>query len=409
MLFVGIDWSDQALDFQMRDEQDEVRTEGQVKPSVEGLAELFAGLEVHGGPDQIAVILEATHAVWVQPLLDRGYRVYPVNPKLVDSYRESLSANGDKSDRIDRRVLAMYLRNHHKHLRALKPDDPKLIGLRIACQDRLRLMEEHTAKVNELGAVLKGHYPAVLGLFGGLDSDIALAFLEAFPTQDRMRALSEKKLRAWLKAQGYPQPYRIPEMVEHLTQPVFAVAEHLQAAKAPLIGFLARSLRLLNAEIRQRDQDIQDQFEDLEEAKWVRSLPGAGKVLGPAVLACVGRDKTRFADAGKARALFGTAPVTKQSGKFKAVGFRWGCWKFARRTFQLLAEKSLLTCTWAQAFYQQQRAKGHKHHQALRELAHKWVKIILALQRTGQPYDEDTFVNSQRKHRLTTLSVTTVS
>jgi hypothetical protein len=335
--------------------------------------------------------------------------VYPVNPKLIDSYRQSLSANGDKSDRIDRRVLAMYLRNHHQQLRALKPDDPKLIGLRIACQDRLRLMEEHTAKINELGAILKGHYPAVLGLFGELDSDITLEFLEAFATQDQMQALSEKKLRTWLKAHGYSKPQRIDEMVEHLGKPAFTVADHLQKAKAPLIGFLARSLRQLNAEIRQRDKDIGTQFEDLDEAQWVRSLPGAGPVLGPAVLACVGRDKTRFTDVGKARALFGTASVTKQSGRSKAVGFRRGCWKFARRTFQLLAEKSLLTCDWARTYYEQQRAKGHKYHQTLRELAHKWVKIILALQRTGQAYEEHVFVNSQRKHRPTSMPATAVS
>ena len=46
MRYVGIDWSDQALDYQMRDIEDAVLTEGQVKPDVAGLAELFAALEV---------------------------------------------------------------------------------------------------------------------------------------------------------------------------------------------------------------------------------------------------------------------------------------------------------------------------------------------------------------------------
>lgn len=402
MLYVGIDWSDEALDFQMRSVEDDVVAEGHVKPSVAGLAELFAALEAHGRPDEIAVLIEATHAVWVQPLLDRGYTVYPVNPKLVDQYRESLSANGDKSDRIDRKVLALYLRNHVKHLQALKPDDPAIIALRIACQDRWRLMAEHTAKVNELQAILKGHYPAVLGLFGGLDSDIALAFLEAFPTQGRMRALSEKRLRSWLKAQGYSQPQRIPEMVQALTRPEFDVAKHLQQAKAPLIGFLARSLRTLNAELRRRDNDIQNEFRKLPEATWVNSLPGAGPVLGPALLACVGRDPARFADVGKARALFGTAPVTKTSGhgRYRVVHFRWGCWKFGRRTLQLFAEKSLRTCGLGPGVLPRATREGPKTPSGIRALAHRWLKIILALQRTGRPYEESIFVNSQRKHQL---------
>lgn len=205
-----------------------------------------------------------------------------------------------------------------------------------------------------------------------------------------------------LEAHGYTPPGRVPEMVEALTRPGFDVAPHLQQAKAPRIDFLARSLRMLNAELRRRDDEIHHAFEQLTEATGVKSLPGIGKVLGPALLACVGRDKTRLADVGKARALFGTAPVTKSSanGKYRAVHFRWGCGKFARRTVQLYAEKSLRTCAGAHAFYPRQRGKGHKHHQALRELAHKWLKIILALQRTGPPYQEHIFVNSQRRHQL---------
>ena len=44
MLYVGIDWSDEALDFQLRNDQDEVLAEGQVPPTVDGLTELFARL-----------------------------------------------------------------------------------------------------------------------------------------------------------------------------------------------------------------------------------------------------------------------------------------------------------------------------------------------------------------------------
>jgi len=57
MLYVGIDWSDQMLDFQMRNDQDEVLADGQVPTTVDGLSELFAYLETHGRPDEIGVVL----------------------------------------------------------------------------------------------------------------------------------------------------------------------------------------------------------------------------------------------------------------------------------------------------------------------------------------------------------------
>jgi len=54
-----------------------------------------------------------------------------------------------------------------------------------------------------------------------------------------------------------------------------------------------------------------------------------------------------------------------------------------------------------------QRASGHTHHQALRALAHKWLKILLAMQRNGTPYNEAVFLNSRRAYLLQTPEIRT--
>jgi len=408
MWCTGIDWSDQALDFHLRSPDGEVLAEGQVRPTLEGLAELFHALEAHAPPSQIGIAAETAHGAWVQPLLDRGYRLYPVNPKSVDRFRQALSVAGNKSDRIDAKVLAMFLATMHRDLRPLRPDDPDIIALRMACEDRVRLVEERTAKLNELRAVLKTYDPAFLGLFADLDTHIALQFLREFPTQNRMLSLSPRRLRGWLKRHAYPCPQRIEEMLAVLTRPALPVAEHLQTAKASLIRYLAESLLALQDEIARREQDITDQFRRMPEADWVASLPGAGRTLGPALLACLGRDPQRFASPADARAFMGTAPVTRASGTSRSVRFRRGCWKFARRTLQLFADGSRRQCAWAQACYDEHRARGHGHHAALRALAHKWLKIILALKRQAIPYCEATFVNSQRRFLLQTAAASSL-
>ena len=73
-----------------------------------------------------------------------------------ERFREALGANGVKTDTIDSKVLSMFLLTFHKEMKVLRPDDPEIVKLRILCQDRLRLCEEHTAKINELQAVVKG-------------------------------------------------------------------------------------------------------------------------------------------------------------------------------------------------------------------------------------------------------------
>jgi transposase len=400
MWFAGIDWSDQALDFHLRTADGQVLAEGTVRPNLEGLATLYGKLDAHAPPDRIGIAIETSHGAWMQALLDHGYRIYPVNPKSVESFREALSANGNKSDAIDRKVLAMFLVTFHQDLRPLKPDDPEIITLRIACEDRVRLIQERTAKLSELGALLKIYYPAFLGFFGDFESQIALKFLQQFPTQTQMQGLTPVRLRGWLKRHAYPCSNRIETMTLLLQQPALPVPQHLQKAKATMIRYLATSLIALKAEIAQRESDIDDRFGQMPEADWIRTLPGTGPTLGPALLACLGRDRQRFATTQDARAFMGTAPVTLASGGSRVVRFRRGCWKFARRTLQLFADASRHQCTWAQELYDRQRAKGRSHHRALRTLAHKWLKIILAMWRTETPYNEATFRESRQRYLL---------
>lgn len=400
MLNCGIDWSDRKLDYQLRTADGAVLAEGEVPVSPEGLADLFVALERHGKPEAIRIAVETKHGPWMQSLLDRGYLVYPVNPKTAERFREALVANGDKSDRIDRRVLAMYLQAFHQTLRPIQPDAPEIVALRIACEDRVTRVQERTAKLNELLAILKAYYPAFGGLFGELHSQIALEFLRDFPAQNALRKLTPQRLRSWLRRHHYTQMRRFEAMVAALQGPALPVADHLQEAKARTIRYLATALQALDAEIAEWEKAIEEMFDRLPEASLYRSLPRAGKILAPALLACLGRDRERFATVASAQAFLGTAPVTKASGRQRQVTFRRGCWKFARRTLHLFAEASRHGCAWAQEFYETQRASGHRHHQALRALAHKWLKILLAMQRDGSHYNEAVYQQARQRHAL---------
>ena len=64
MLFAGIDWSEKFLDFHLRTAEGKVLAEGQVKPSVEGMADLFARLESHALASEIGIAIETAHGAW---------------------------------------------------------------------------------------------------------------------------------------------------------------------------------------------------------------------------------------------------------------------------------------------------------------------------------------------------------
>jgi hypothetical protein len=60
-------------------------------------------------------------------------------------------------------------------------------------------------------------------------------------------------------------------------------------------------------------------------SKREKSLPGAGAVLAPRLLAAFGSQRHRYASADEVQTYSGIAPVTERSGKRKWVHFRWAC------------------------------------------------------------------------------------
>ena len=69
----------------------------------------------------------------------------------------------------------------------------------------------------------------------------------------------------------------------------------------------------------------------------------------------------------------GVVPVTVRSGKAHSVQFRFACNRRLRTTLHLFALCSLTRSEWARAYYDRQRARGHRHHEALRALPAKWL------------------------------------
>ena len=66
-------------------------------------------------------------------------------------------------------------------------------------------------------------------------------------------------------------------------------------------------------------QAATEAFNQHPDAAIITSFPGLGTLTGARVLAEIGDDKTRFADARGLKAYAGAAPITRASGKTTAV------------------------------------------------------------------------------------------
>ena len=94
------------------------------------------------------------------------------------------------------------------------------------------------------------------------------------------------------------------------------------------VGFIAALVAViaqLNQQIAGLERDLAESFEEHPDVEIYLSQPGLGVVLGARAIAEFGDDRTRFAHPKARKNFAGTSPITKSSGKHKAVLRRFAC------------------------------------------------------------------------------------
>ena len=135
------------------------------------------------------VALETSSGPAVDQLLQRGWTLYPVNPKAAERYRERKAPSGTKTDRHDAWTLADALRTDGHGWRKLLPQDEATATLRALCRDEIALIEQRTALVNQLIACLREYYPAAMELFDDWTRPCAWALITQFPTPAQLQKI----------------------------------------------------------------------------------------------------------------------------------------------------------------------------------------------------------------------------
>ena len=114
------------------------------------------------------------------------------------------------------------------------------------------------------------------------------------------------------------------------------------------------------------------------------------------VVAEVGPILDRAGDVEHASAECCATPVTRASGKTKAVTFRWAANTKAWQALTTFASNSRQSSPWAAKLYADARRRGKHHPHAVRILARAWLRVIWACWHTGTPYDPPAHLAEQR-------------
>lgn len=399
MFFFGIDWSDDHHNLCIRNAQGSIISLVEFKHTMKSFLRLDDERRKLGAtPSECLVAIETAHNLIVDFLMDRSYLIYLIPPQATASYRNRHRSSGAHTDVSDAALLSSILLTDLDSHRRLKPNSA--LTQQILAQIRLieTLRGSIQRQTNQLRALLSRIYPQALSLFGKLKAQINLQFLMAYPTAQDAQALSRAEFEAFCRQHKYRRHDLISRRYAHLMEPAPQANPIAVAAYREPIRVLAE---LTLSHVRHRAtalSSLAQLFAQHPDAFLFDSLPGAGQILAPALLAKFGDHRDRFPTANSVQALAGTCPVTQQSGKRRIVFFRRGCNREFRRIVQQFARASISQSGWALAYWHQVRPRCRSDSDAYRRLGNRWLAIIWKMWQDRKAYDE-TYHLQQRAQR----------
>lgn len=408
--YIGIDWATEKHALCITDAEGRVLKERSI-PNDSTLFEILAAL-IGGAPaNEVFVAIETRRLVVVEALVARGFRVFTINPKQSERFRDRFSPAGVKDDRLDARVLASSLRTDFELFREVEHEDAPHIRLRHATRLQQTLQAQLREVANRLRDVVMSSIPLLLKLCNGADERWFWGLVALTPNVDAARLVTDEQLKELLAK------HRIRRLAVSDVRAVLQGA-HLSTAPGVSDGahwqatLLIAQLQLLDSQERAaagqitaalRERRARTDEDEPTDVEIIMSAPGFAEHTTGVLLAEAGGPITRRA-LPELRALCGVAPVTKSSGKPRkqskwtkkganlngAVVMRQAVNVRLRNAAHHAGAAASRDPRFA-PIYARLRSEGANHARAVRGVVDRLLNVLMAMLRTGTLYDPARF------------------
>jgi hypothetical protein len=318
-----------------------------------------------GKPEDIHVAIEVPHGAVVETLLDRGFKVYSINPRQLDRFRDRFSPAGAKDDSRDAETLSSSLRTDRRAFHQVALAGPAIIELREWSRMADDLSADKIRQTNRLREQLQRYYPQMLRFDSDLAEEWVLMLWEAAPIPAKAAQLRRAEVEILLKRHRIRR-ISAAEVLAILKEQALIVAPGVTEAAVAHIRVLIESIRLFTQQLKEAHRQLDRLCKLLAEptaskneqtgpepeqnlVAIIQSLPGAGRIVLSTLLAEAFEPLQR-ADYPILRKLCGVAPKQKSgSGAAKAATHlalplmvpdkrsqRWRNWDFLLRIIESL-------------------------------------------------------------------------
>jgi len=278
------------------------------------IADLIEGAK----PSAVFIGVETPRLPIIDALMAREYRVFSINPKQSDHFRQAESASGAADDRRDAKVIATSLRTHAHCFDAVEPEGSELRDLRAAMKANHVVDKMFRQVANRLSAVVLEAVPTIAPLcFGAQDPwywDLVLKVLGS-----KRCDISDHVVAGILKKHRMRRA--IEDVRRVLDVPRLHTADGVREGAYFRAQLLVEQLRLLRKEQKLIDARRDAALNALpkgdggkSDAEIIMTMPGVGPFVASTLVVDAHHAIARR-NLKQLRCLCGVAPVTRSTGK----------------------------------------------------------------------------------------------
>ena len=388
MIYVGIDVAKNKHDCFITDSDGAVL----LKPFTilnnrEGFETLFQTIEsLSEDLSKVKVGLEATgHYSYnlLGFLISKGLPTYVINPLHTNLYRKSLSPRKTKTDKVDSRTIATMMMSdmNLKSYSDTSYHNEELKSLTRYRFDKVKERAKLKSSVSRLVCIL---FPELEMLVPTLHMASVYALLSEFPGSSAVAAAHLTRLTNLLSEASKGRYGKDTAILFRETART-SVGSNMPA-KSLELKHTIKLIEELTTEIDEIEAEIK-QIMDKEIHSPILTIPGISYRMGAMIIAEIG-DFSRFDSADKILAYAGMSPSTYQSGQLN------NCYSHmekrgSRYLRYALYNATKYVCYWDSSFgkyLEKKRSEGKHYNVALSHAAKKLVRLIYAMEKSGQPY-----------------------
>lgn len=315
-------------------------------------------------------------------LLDKGLPTYVINPLHTNLYRKSLSLRKTKTDKVDAHTIASMIMSD-VNLKSYSDTSYHNEELKSLTRYRFDKVKERAKLKSSVSRLVCIRFPELEKLVPTLHMASVYALLSEFPSAHAVASAHLTKL-ANLLCESSKGRYGKDVAIVFREVAKNSIGSNMPA-KSLELKHTIKLIQELTSEIDEIESKIKSIMDEINSP--ILTIPGISYRMGVMILAEIG-DFSRFDSADKILAYTGMSPSVYQSGQLDNCHSHMEK-RGSRYLRYALYNAAKYVCHWDESFgayLAKKRAEGKHYNVALSHAAKKLVRLIFAMEKSGQAY-----------------------